>query len=61
MAKLADTISRRLQKLYVENGLSTLDLARRLSSNRESVRKLIHRYGIPIRSKGAGMAAKHRP
>lgn len=49
-----------LERLYVREGLTTLALAERLSTNRESVRKLIHRYGLPMRSKGAGMANKHR-
>jgi hypothetical protein len=49
-----------LERLYVRERLSTLRLAERLGTNRESVRRLIHRYGIVMRSKGAGMAAKHR-
>jgi excisionase family DNA binding protein len=43
-----------LRRLYHEHGLSTLELAERLGSNRESVRKLIHRHRIPMRSTGAG-------
>ncbi len=49
----------RLERLYIREGLSTLALAERLGTNRESVRKLIHRYELPMRSKGAGMAAKY--
>lgn len=49
-----------LERLYVHEGLSTLALADRLGTNRESVRLLIHRYGLAMRTQGAGMAAKHR-
>jgi len=49
-----------LESLYIHHGLSTLQLAERLGTNRESIRLLIHRYGIAMRSK-AGMAAKRRP
>ena len=48
-----------LERLYVKEGLSTLALAERLSTNRETIRKLIHRYQLPMRSKGAGMAVKY--
>ena len=48
----------KLERLYVRDGLSTVEIAGRLGSNRETIRKLIHRYGIPMRSKGSGMAAK---
>ena len=44
----------RLEHLYVHDGLSTLDLAAILGSNRESVRRLIHRYGLPMRAKHSG-------
>jgi hypothetical protein len=57
---LRDRISRDyLERLYVREGLTTAVLAERLGTNRESVRRLIHLYGLPMRSKGAGMAAKH--
>ena len=38
-----------LERLYVREGLTTLALAERLNTNRESGRKLIHRYGLPMR------------
>ena len=61
MPKLTDLMARdRLERLYLHDGLSTIQIAERVGSNRETVRKLIHRYGIPMRSKGAGMAAKPR-
>ncbi len=50
-----------LERLYIKDCLSTLQLAERLGTNRETVRRLIHRYGIEMRSKGTGMVAKHRP
>ncbi len=47
-----------LERLSFDEGLSTLVLTERLGTNRESARKLIHRYKLPMRTKGAGMAAK---
>lgn len=35
----------RLERLYIVHKLSTIAIAARLGSNRESVRKLIHSYG----------------
>ena len=49
-----------LEQLYVQEGLSTLELAARLGTNRESVRKLIYRYALPMRSKGSGKAKPRR-
>lgn len=58
---LHSVVSRhKLEKLYVTDGLPTVVIAQRLSTNRESVRKLIHRYGLPMRSKGSGMAKKRQ-
>ena len=51
----------RLEQLYVRDGLTTLQVAERLGTNRESIRKLIHHYGLPMRSKGSGRAAKDQP
>jgi hypothetical protein len=60
-APLHERVSKaQLERLYVRERLTTLALAERLSTNRESVRKLIHRYGLPMRSKGTGMANKRR-
>jgi len=39
-----------LKKLYVESGLSTTRVARRLGASETGVRKAMIRYGIPIRS-----------
>ena len=36
-------------RLYLVDGLSTTELAQRLGSNRESVRKLLLKYGILLR------------
>jgi transposase len=44
----------RLEQLYVRDGLTTLEVAERLGSNRESIRKLIHHYELPMRSRGSG-------
>ena len=53
MAKLADRIGRdRLDRLYSIDKLSTCEIAERLGSNRESVRKLLKRYGIALRARG---------
>ena len=50
MAKLSDRVSKeRLERLYLVDGLSTTELAQRLGSNRESVRKLLLKYGILLR------------
>jgi DNA-binding CsgD family transcriptional regulator len=44
----------RLEQLYVRDGLTTLEVAERLGTNRESIRKLIHHYELPMRSRGSG-------
>jgi DNA-binding CsgD family transcriptional regulator len=44
----------RLQQLYVRDGLTTLEVAERLGTNRESIRKLIHHYELPMRSRASG-------
>ena len=44
-----------LHRLYVTEQLTTIQIAERVGSNRESVRKLILAFGIPMRSTGAGM------
>ena len=50
MAKLSDRVSKELlERLYLVDGLSTTELAQRLGSNRESVRKLLLKHGIPLR------------
>lgn len=50
VAKLSDKVNKeRLERLYLVDGLSTNQLAQRLGSNRESVRKLLISYGIPLR------------
>jgi len=60
MGRHAFELSReRLERLYVRDGLSTVEIARRLGTNRETVRRLIHACGLPMRSKGSGMASKH--
>ena len=43
-----------LHRLYVTEQLTTIDIAERVGSNRESVRKLILAHGIPMRSTGGG-------
>ena len=43
-----------LHRLYVTERLTTVEIAERVGSNRESVRKLILAYGIPMRSTGGG-------
>lgn len=45
---------RTLEKLYVEEALSTVTIAARFESNPTSVLKLMDEYGIPRRSRGAG-------
>jgi hypothetical protein len=40
---------KRLEQLYVQDGLTTVEVAARLGTNRESVRKLIYRYALPMR------------
>ena len=43
-----------LRRLYVTGQRTTIEIAGRAGSNRESVRKLNLSYGIPMRSTGAG-------
>ena len=50
--KPADIDRDKLERLYVRDGLSTLQVATRLGTNRETARRLIHRYGLPMRSQG---------
>jgi DNA-binding CsgD family transcriptional regulator len=53
MAALKNQLSKeQLEQLYLVDGFSTTQIARRLRTNRESVRGLIHNYGIPMRGKG---------
>lgn len=40
-----------IRRMYVEEGLSTIRIAKKLNCNDESVRKAMKRYSIPIRSK----------
>lgn len=50
-SRLTETI---LRQCYIDQGLSTYEIAGRLATNRESVRKLIYQYKIPMRSTGEG-------
>jgi DNA-binding CsgD family transcriptional regulator len=51
----APSISKeQLERLYIQDDLSTPQVAARLGTNRETVRKLIKKYGIPMRSRGGG-------
>jgi hypothetical protein len=43
-----------LEKLYNENGLSTVAIARRFGATSPHVLKLMKEYGIERRSRGAG-------
>ncbi len=59
MRNLKDEISRdKLEALYSRYELSMDQIASRLGSNRESVRKLLHHYGIVVRSRAGGNASK---
>lgn len=50
MTRPADRVTKeRLERLDLANGLSTTELAERLGSNRESVRKLPLKHAIPLR------------
>ena len=50
MTKLSDTVSRdQLARLYLVERLSTIELAQRLGSNRETLRRLLLKYEIPLR------------
>jgi hypothetical protein len=52
---LADRLTKeQLEKLYLKDGLSTIQIAQRFASNREAVRKLLKGYGIELRTRGAG-------
>ena len=42
----------RLERLYLVDGLSTTQIAERFQTNRESVRRLIRKYGITMRPRG---------
>lgn len=44
---------KRLEQLHIEDALS-IQIAERLGTNRESVRGLIHKHHIQMRSQGAG-------
>lgn len=53
MASLKDRVSReRMERLYLVEKLSTTQIADRLGTNRESVRRLIKNYGLPMRQAG---------
>ena len=41
-----------LTRLYLKDGLSTTQIANRLGSNRESVRRLMKQWQIPLRAQG---------
>lgn len=50
MTKLSDTVSKeQLERLYLVDRLSTIELAERLGSNRETIRRLLLKYEIPLR------------
>ena len=42
----------RMERLYLVEKLSTTQIADRLGTNRESVRRLIKNYGLPMRQAG---------
>jgi DNA-binding transcriptional regulator LsrR (DeoR family) len=53
MRRLKDKISPdKLEQLYLVDRLSTTQIAERLGTNRESVRRLIKKYGIAMREPG---------
>lgn len=56
MRKAWDQLSKeQLERLYVAQRLSTLQIAERTGVNRETIRRLIHKHGIAMRSR----AGKH--
>jgi DNA-binding transcriptional regulator LsrR (DeoR family) len=53
MGRLRDRLAKdKLERLYVLDGLSKVQIAERVGSNRESVRKLLLQYGIELRKPG---------
>lgn len=53
MDRLPDRLAKdKLERLYLQDGLSTVQIAERVGSNRESVRKLLLQYGIELRNPG---------
>lgn len=56
---MRDTLGQRLSEkklryLYFDEDLSTVQIATLLGTNRESVRRLVHKYGLKMRSRGEG-------
>jgi hypothetical protein len=49
-----------LERLYNEQGLCTVEIAERFASYSSNVIVLMEKYGIPRRSKGAGMRRERR-
>ena len=50
---LKDAISKeRLEELYLIDGLSTTQIAERIGTNHESVRRLLKRWNIALRERG---------
>ena len=53
--KLRDVLDRpKLEKLYLENGLSTVQIGTRYGVSTTAVLKLLDEYDIPRRTRGAG-------
>jgi hypothetical protein len=48
-----------LEKLYVKDGLTTVEIAERFASHSPNVVVLMQKYGIPRRPRGAGNRRVH--
>ena len=50
--KLTDELKAELERLYVDDGLSSVEVARRLGTSRTTVLRLLHQSGVALRHKG---------